>query len=564
MKRCAAVALVLAALQPGLSLAGTGQCHVVDVAFTTADDSGDTVAPYHFRPQMVVWIEDSAGNYLDTLYMTQQTGRFGIGNRPGRFDFNSGPIWPYGRRVTTFPVWANKSKDTSIDPLLSSIMGLPKGQFPSLEYQDHNDSGLSHAVNQSSTELHFCRPLDTHETQWTVAYDNGSCATSAYTDKGRFSTTLPATGYPPRTDVTRDPNRDTVDVDMYPLIANAFDAVSQATPPYGVAQDLTWPIPSELPSGNYVVMVEVSKEFDYNGTYNATSYPAPCDTCIPYSNYGVPYRGQPSVIYKVPIAIGTTESVGIADSYAGYGDPDGLDGNIRMADGTITTDLPGSGGARLALVSDPAGSYRVKVTSRPEFDSVLPGTADETKANNVTANAATISFVAPGDDGATGKVRGYDIKWRAQTPLTDANFDDPGSTTVALAPDEPGQVQTFDLSGLLPQTDYYVGIRAYDDCKNAGPVSVVKFTTPAVPIGEVDACFVATAAYGSLMANNVGMLRQFRDAVLRSTVLGELAVEGYYTFGPALAGVVDTSDLVRETARDLLGPVVARAGAAKR
>ena len=37
--------------------------------------------------------------YVDTLYVTQQIGTFGLGNRPGHFDFNSGPIWPYGRRI---------------------------------------------------------------------------------------------------------------------------------------------------------------------------------------------------------------------------------------------------------------------------------------------------------------------------------------------------------------------------------------------------------------------------------------------------------------------------------
>ena len=41
------------------------------------------------------------------------------------------------------------------------------------------------------------------------------------------------------------------------------------------------------------------------------------------------------------------------------------------------------------------------------------------------------------------------------------------------------------------------------------------------------------------MANDVGMLRQFRDrAACRSNVLGELAVETYYTFGPAVAAAI--------------------------
>jgi hypothetical protein len=60
------------------------------------------------------------------------------------------------------------------------------------------------------------------------------------------------------------------------------------------------------------------------------------------------------------------------------------------------------------------------------------------------------------------------------------------------------------------------------------------------------------------MANDVEMLRRFRDMLLRKSVLGELAVEAYYTFGPAVAGVVGESDLLRSTAREVLAPIVAR------
>ena len=50
--------------------------------------------------------------------------------------------------------------------------------------------------------------------------------------------------------------------------------------------------------------------------------------------------------------------------------------------------------------------------------------------------------------------------------------------------------------------------------------------------------------------------RQFRDGVLRKSVLGELFVETYYTVGPAFATVVDHSDPLRAAARDGLGPLV--------
>ena len=41
-------------------------CVVVDTEFTPAPEL-----------QIVVWLEDTSGHYIDTLYITQQTGSFG-------------------------------------------------------------------------------------------------------------------------------------------------------------------------------------------------------------------------------------------------------------------------------------------------------------------------------------------------------------------------------------------------------------------------------------------------------------------------------------------------------
>jgi hypothetical protein len=60
------------------------------------------------------------------------------------------------------------------------------------------------------------------------------------------------------------------------------------------------------------------------------------------------------------------------------------------------------------------------------------------------------------------------------------------------------------------------------------------------------------------MANDVELLRHFRDASLRTNALGELAVEAYYTFGPTVAGVVGESEALRGIARAVLQPLVER------
>ena len=499
-------------------------CRVIDIDFLPSD-----------QLQLVVWIEDAAGNYVDTVFITQTTGTYGMGNRPGELEFNSAPLWPYGRRENTFPVWSHRH-------------GM---MFPRVEFQDGQEMDLSHSFDQSSSEQHYCRPEMPDEAIW----DTGTCASTVFSDKGHFSGNDMSL-YPPRTDVIPTVSVDSPSVAMYKSL-NPFDAESQATPPGGVPFSIAWPIPGDLPAGNYVVFVEAAKEFDDNATYNATSYPAP--TNISYANYGKPYRGQPSVVYSVPFAVGVGEVSATTMTYAGYGDPDGQDGALRTPDSTIDTDTPGSGGARLTLaMGDNSTMYRVRVSGHTGDAGNPPDAVTEAKVSTVDQKSATLTFVAPGvtAGGVTGKVSGYEIRVRADEPITAANFESSTAIPTTVQPDDPGQVQSFEIDGLLPLTTYYVGIRAYDDCKNDSALTVVEVSTADRISGEVDACFIATAAYGSLMANDVEMLRHFRDAMLHTNVLGEMVTEAYYTFGPAVADVIGESDVLRTTTRSALSPVV--------
>jgi hypothetical protein len=181
----------------------------------------------------------------------------------------------------------------------------------------------------------------------------------------------------------------------------------------------------------------------------------------------------------------------------------------------------------------------------------------DVQAIDTESTSVTLGFVAPGDDGIMGKVSKYEVRYSATVPITDANFEQATPIETTVTPVDPGQVQTVEVTKLLAQTDYYIAVRADDNCHNSSHVVTTKVTTLAPKVGEVDACFVATAAYGSLMANDVEMLRHFRDSFLQRTALGELFVESYYTFGPGVAGMIGQSELLRATARDVLSPVVA-------
>jgi len=70
-------------------------------------------------------------------------------------------------------------------------------------------------------------------------------------------------------------------------------------------------------------------------------------------------------------------------------------------------------------------------------------------------------------------------------------------------------------------------------------------------------CFIATAAFGTPMAQEVRYLRAFRDQYLLSTNVGREFVRLYYKFSPALADYLREHDGLRTLARDALAPLVA-------
>jgi hypothetical protein len=511
--------------------------------------------------QMVAWIEDTAGTFIETIFITRATGSYGIGNRPGVFGMRSGPNWPYGPRDDVFPVWSHRHGLSWRRVRFQNADGDPGGPIDCEDVACKNDPdrNLSHPLSDSSLETLFARPLQPNTPEW----DAGSGASEVNTDKG---TMMPAGGspqlyslYPPRDNLPPAPE-DAADVAMFDA-ENPFDAVSQATPLGDQPYRYSWLIPQELYTGvavDYVMYLEVAKEFDPNPTYNETSLKTA--TATSWNEYGLPYRGQPSVIYRVPFQIGPQESHAFTAGYAGYGDPEFTDGVIRSPDATITADLPGSGALRLAVVTDPlAGeTYQLRIDARFEVDQTAPGSVGEIAVMDVTRASAAIEIMAPGDDVMEGRAAGFDVRYQVGEPITYQTFGSAPRLSGAPDPEAPGVRQTIAIAGLLPSTTYSIAVRAFDSCRNYGPLSVTEVTTDDRGGGEVDACFVATAAYGSVMANDIQMLRRFRDTVLRSTVVGELAVEAYYTFGPALAGVIKESDLLRATTRSALAPVVDR------
>jgi hypothetical protein len=71
-------------------------------------------------------------------------------------------------------------------------------------------------------------------------------------------------------------------------------------------------------------------------------------------------------------------------------------------------------------------------------------------------------------------------------------------------------------------------------------------------------CFVATAAYGADTAQEIDILREFRDAVLLPSSLGAKLVSFYYEMSPPIANVVSRNEVLRTAVRaGFVEPIVA-------
>lgn len=72
-------------------------------------------------------------------------------------------------------------------------------------------------------------------------------------------------------------------------------------------------------------------------------------------------------------------------------------------------------------------------------------------------------------------------------------------------------------------------------------------------------CFISTAAFGSDMASQVQLLRNFRNEFLAPYTWGRAFVKLYYKMSPPIAHTIEDSEFLKAVTRNLLYPVVALA-----
>jgi hypothetical protein len=76
-------------------------------------------------------------------------------------------------------------------------------------------------------------------------------------------------------------------------------------------------------------------------------------------------------------------------------------------------------------------------------------------------------------------------------------------------------------------------------------------------INRASMCFIATAAYGTPMAEEVQILREFRDKYLLTNPLGRAFVDFYYRVSPPIAEFITEHPSLKPIVRAGLLPAVA-------
>ena len=98
-----------------------------------------------------------------------------------------------------------------------------------------------------------------------------------------------------------------------------------------------------------------------------------------------------------------------------------------------------------------------------------------------------LTWTAPGDDGMVGRAAAYSLRY-SQAPITAANFNAATAVTGLPAPGPSGAIETFTVTGLVPNTTYYFAIKTRDEAFNWSLISnVVLLAIPTTGAGETPA-----------------------------------------------------------------------------
>jgi len=184
-----------------------------------------------------------------------------------------------------------------------------------------------------------------------------------------------------------------------------------------------------------------------------------------------------------------------------------------------------------------------------EFEELPPPPGDPTvttkAATNITANSSTLNM-----NYAMGEFSPVQVRFAYKK--SEGLF---WSYTDWVSKSE-NSTYAESVTGLSSNTEYdFKAQLKYNDTEIEVEGTTLQFTTDTPP--PSGGCFIATAAYGTPTAEQIDVLREFRDMVLLESTAGSQFVALYYQLSPPVADFISGSSFLRTLVRELLvDPIV--------
>jgi preprotein translocase subunit YajC len=192
------------------------------------------------------------------------------------------------------------------------------------------------------------------------------------------------------------------------------------------------------------------------------------------------------------------------------------------------------------------GNYSITANFEEIPPSPVYPTVTTQAATNITTNSATLNMNYTVGDFSPVQVR-FAYKKSAGLFWSYTDWVSKSGDGTHAAP----------LTGLDSNTEYeFTAQLKYNDTVIEGTTLQFTTDTSSVP-PPTGGCFIATAAYGTPTAEQIDVLREFRDVVLLESTVGSQFVALYYRFSPPVADFIAENELLRTLVRELLvDPIV--------
>ncbi|TET47107.1 hypothetical protein E3J62_02420, partial [candidate division TA06 bacterium] len=214
--------------------------------------------------------------------------------------------------------------------------------------------------------------------------------------------------------------------------------------------------------------------------------------------------------------------------------------SVPTSGGTPTSELFDEPEEEETVFTMPAYNVTVTANFQVETGPEVPPTVTTVAASGITRYTATLNM-------------NFDVGDWSRVWLQFAHREYGAAAwhytdwTVRTEADEPSY--HVNIGGLTANTTYEFQAQLDYPVGKIDDAAILNFTTDELysPI-----CFIATAAYGTPSAEQIDVLREFRDSVLLESTAGSVFVSLYYQLSPPVADFIAGNELLRTLVREFL------------